>query len=755
MRSKSDKDLVSDSERLKDFADAASDWFFELDADLRFTYLSPNFEKIVGTSISEVLGTTPWEAHGSRVIPEEEQQWQSQLRALKAHEDWRDHAMTIIRDDGERRVLCNSAKAIFDDDGQFAGYRGAARDITHTAAAGARLSSIIDAVPDAIITIDEDGLVRSFSKAAEALFGYDEAEVIDRNVEMLMPSEHANQHDSYMDRYKRTGEKRIIGIGRRLEARKKDGTVFPINLAISEMRVEGRRLFTSVIQDISELVDAQTLSGRVGAILDRSLHEIYVFGFEDLRFVQVNHGARQNMGYSSGEFRQMTPVDVKPEYDESSFRKLIAPLRERTTELLVFKTKQLRKDGSTYPVEVHLQLMRDEDPPLYLAVVQDITEREKREQRSRQAHKMVAIGQLTGGIAHDFNNLLTVIIANNELLADMLEDDPDKRELVEDATIAAQHGATLTKQLLAFARQQPLAPQIVDLNTLIGDMMDMLQRTLGEDILVSTMFEKPINPVLIDVTQTNSALLNLAINARDAMPNGGELIFETSNVHLDQDAAMERGDANAGDYVRVSVRDTGTGMTSEVRDRVLEPFFTTKPVGLGTGLGLSMVHGFALQSGGFIEIYSEEGYGTAISFYLPVDKSSGGQTSETTVKYAPTAQTTKTILLVEDDERVRRVTLKRLIALGYIAVEATSGQQALDILRVRDDIDLVFTDMIMPGGMTGGDLLEIVASDYPAIKKLIASGYAEDGIIPNHGTKWLHKPYSIQELAETLSDIFE
>lgn len=744
-----------DHDRIRDFLDAASDWVFEMDAELRFTYVSERHQEVIGVPPEAVIGKTRWEAHIDRRLPEEEDQWQAHIKAMKAHESWQDFTYTLIRDDGERRIINNSAKALFDVDGRFLGYRGVGRDVTARSDFRARLNSLMDVVPDAIITIDEAGLIKSFSAAAEQLFEYSQAEIIGENVKILMPPPYADEHDGYLAHYISTGEKRIIGTGRQVEARKKDGTIFPINLAVGEMQIQGERLFTGIVHDLTELRDAQTLSGRVGAILDRSLNEIYVFDAQSLLFVQVNFGARQNMGYTNSEFRRMTPVDIKPDYDVEQFRALLKPLNDGSVELMVFKTVHQRRDGTTYPVEVHLQLMADEDPPLFLAVIQDISDIEKHEEQLRQSQKMEAIGQLTGGIAHDFNNLLTIIIGNNELLAALLEGDEGKLELLDEATSAAEHGAQLTRQLLAFARQQPLDPHVVDLNQIIDEMVDMLRRTLGENILLSTIIERDLKQTLVDPVQTHNALLNLAINARDAMPDGGDLIIETSNVVLDADAAQERQDALAGNYVRVSVRDTGTGMSDEVRNRVLEPFFTTKGLGKGTGLGLSMVHGFAKQSGGFLEIYSEEGYGTAISFYLPVDVSGTDPQEEREQDIDLKTPHQEIILVVEDDKRVRKITLKRLEHLGYETIEAESGQQALDVLAQRSDISLVFTDMIMPGGMTGGELLEQVSQKYPLIKKLIASGYAEDGVIPNNGTKWLQKPYSIQEMADTLRQLLD
>ena len=641
------------------------------------------------------------------------------------------------------------------ENGDFADNRGVARDVTARANSEMQLHTILDAVPDAIITIDENGIINSFSPTTENLFGYTANEVIGRNVKMLMPSPYHDEHDGYLESYKTTGKKKIIGIGRDVEAQRKDGSVFPMHLSVNEMLIDGTRMYIGVVQDRSEVSQAQILNTRVGRILDRSLNEIYVFNAETLEFIQVNFGARRNTGYSSKEFRQLTPVDIKPEFTAEQFAELVKPLRDGSKETLVFKTVHQRKDGTTYPVEISLQLMRDETPAVFVAIIQDFTEIERREAKLRQSQKMEAIGQLTGGIAHDFNNLLTVIIGNNELLADRLGDDELSNSLLNDASAAAESGAKLTGQLLAFARQQTLDPKSIDLNGLVQEISEVLTRTLGETVRLETKLASDLGKAFVDPAQLHNALLNLAINARDAMPDGGDLTIETGSVVLDADMASQRAEVDPGNYVRLSITDTGVGMSAEVRDRVLEPFFTTKEQGKGTGLGLSMVHGFAKQSGGHLEIYSEEGFGTTVSLYLPDARETVEDGAKDDKSASPSKGGGETVLVVEDDPRVRKITVKRLEHLGYDVIEAEAGPQALERLANSADIDVVFTDMVMPGGMTGGELLKEVHQKYPDIKRLITSGYAEDGVIPNDGTKWLRKPYLLAEMARIFREVLD
>lgn len=498
----------------------------------------------------------------------------------------------------------------------------------------ARLRTIMDTTPEAFITIDQSGTIESFSRSAEALFGYQQKEVIGEKVGILMPPPHREQHDTYLERYLRTGERRVIGIGRVVTGRRKDGTVFPVELAVGEAIVGDHRIFT---------------------------------GF-----------------------------------------------------------------------------------------VRDLTARQKIEQELRQAQKMEAVGQLTGGIAHDFNNLLTVITGNLEMLESRI-DGREQRELLGEAQDAAMLGAKLTERLLAFGRRQPLSPKRVDIGRLLDEFSELLRRTLGETIELHTTVPARPHEAVIDPSQLQNAILNLAINARDAMPDGGKLFIEVGEAMLDADHAKIHPEVRVGRYVCVAVTDTGSGMSKEVQERAFEPFFSTKPVGSGTGLGLSMVYGFVKQSGGHVLIYSDPGQGTTVRLYLPFAR----ETATAAIGAAPgEAQAYhaqgETVLVVEDDARVRRVATTRLRDLGYRVLEADNGPGALEIVGQADRIDLVFTDVVMPGGMNGLQLAQALRAARPDIRILFTSGYAEPDIIaetPTESTHWLKKPYAAMDLARKLREI--
>jgi nitrogen-specific signal transduction histidine kinase/CheY-like chemotaxis protein len=396
---------------------------------------------------------------------------------------------------------------------------------------------------------------------------------------------------------------------------------------------------------------------------------------------------------------------------------------------------------------------------IFTGFIRDLTSRHKIEEELRQSQKMEAIGQLTGGLAHDFNNLLTVISGNLEMIENKLADEK-LLVLLREAQDAADDGAKLTGQLLAFGRRQPLNPKLVDIGQLVTSFSDLLRRTLGEMIEFRTVVTGASNEAFVDASQLQNALLNLTLNARDAMPKGGKLTIEISRVKLDVDYAQMYPHVRTGDYVLISVTDTGMGMTPEVKEKAFEPFFTTKGVGAGTGLGLSMVYGFAKQSGGNIQLYSEPGQGTSVRIFLHAAQKDGIAVSsnEDVSRPAPIPGGTEKILVVEDDPRVRRVAISRLTDFGYEVVEAANGKEALEQLERHDNIALLFTDIVMPGGITGDELAQRVREERPNMKVLFTSGYAEPAIAGRElaqSGSWLKKPYTARELATRLRQLLD
>ncbi len=402
------------------------------------------------------------------------------------------------------------------------------------------------------------------------------------------------------------------------------------------------------------------------------------------------------------------------------------------------------------------------------AVARDVTEERRRQEelqetqeRLRQAQKMETVGQLTGGVAHDFNNLLQVVTGNLETLNRHLPEDQVRlRRAADHAMVGARRAATLTQRLLAFARRQPLSPRPLEPNRLVLGMSELLHRTLGETVEVETVLSPGVWRIEADANALENAILNLAVNARDAMPAGGKLTIETANTHIDQDYARQNAEVASGQYVMFCVSDTGVGMAPEVVDKAFEPFYTTKEVGKGTGLGLSMVYGFAKQSGGHVKVYSEVGRGTTVRLYLPRLVGGAATDEEPAVVLAPAGSNSETILVCEDDDDVRAYSVEALRELGYRVLEAHDGPSALRLLERQDGpVDLLFTDVVLPAGMTGADVARRAREIQPGLKILFTTGYARDAIVHHGrldaGVQLITKPFTYADLAGRIRDMLD
>jgi PAS domain S-box-containing protein len=415
-----------------------------------------------------------------------------------------------------------------------------------------------------------------------------------------------------------------------------------------------------------------------------------------------------------------------------------------------FDCRYLHKTGRVVPLA--WTGVWSEAAQQYFFIGRDMSERLEAEERQRRSQRLEAIGQLTGGIAHDFNNLLSVVIGNLELLQRQFGADESVAHRLRRALRAALRGAELTGQLLAFARQQPLEARVVDMNSCIVETIGLLERTLGEAIVIETRLDDQLWRTYADPTQLESALVNLSLNARDAMPDGGQLRIQTANVTFDTNVANSYVDAPPGDYTMLAVSDTGTGMSPEILSRVFEPFFTTKPPGKGTGMGLSMVFGFARQSNGGVRIYSEIGHGTTVRLYLPRAQAEGEAADPETDKEALMARRGECILVAEDNPDVCAIVVEQLSNLGYRVLQTSGGEAALDALKSEPAVDLLFTDVVMPGGMSGVELARAARSLRPDLKVLLTSGFAVLAMERAGADNWplLTKPYRQIELATKL-----
>lgn len=433
-----------------------------------------------------------------------------------------------------------------------------------------------------------------------------------------------------------------------------------------------------------------------------------------------------------------------------------------------FETRLTRPDGTVRDVIITGRLERATDgTPLVLkGAIQDVTDRKNmardrdRQSQLRQAQKMEAIGQLTGGVAHDFNNLLAIIHGNLELLGDQKDAAPLTLECIGDALRAAERGADLTRRLLAYARQQQLAPTAVDVGELVETLIRMLRRVVKESIVIETRIAPDLWTPWIDSKQLENALLNIALNARDAMPDGGVLTIAAENVVLDEpESRLYAESAAPGPYLVVSIADNGSGMVKDVLERAFEPFFTTKPLGSGTGLGLSMVYGFIKQSGGFVTIYSEPGFGTTVKVYLSELQAQTSFAPPAKDAPAPSAlRSGRVVLVVEDDFSVRKLQIRVLNSLGYLTLEAADGPAGLTALGGAGRIDLLLTDIVMPGAMNGPALAEAALRLRPELKVLFMSGHAPTNVTQRYdlsGAHLLSKPFSRATLAQAVHGLLE
>jgi PAS domain S-box-containing protein len=424
---------------------------------------------------------------------------------------------------------------------------------------------------------------------------------------------------------------------------------------------------------------------------------------------------------------------------------------------------RVRKDGSKFWASVIIDPIRNESGELigFAKVTRDLTEKRASEEKLRQSQKMEAVGQLTGGLAHDFNNLLTGISGSMEMMKTRMAQ--GRTQEFDRYFIAAQgalkRATSLTHRLLAFARRQTLDPQPTNTNRLIGELEDLVRRTMGPSIDVEVVGASGVWPILVDANQLENAVLNLCINARDAMPDGGKLTIETANKWLDERAARQQ-DLPVGQYVSVCVTDTGTGMTPDVVAKAFEPFFTTKPLGEGTGLGLSMVYGFARQSGGQVRIYSEVGQGTTMCIYLPRHHADSYAEEEPAVQESRQAGGEGEVVLVIDDEPLIRMLIGEVLAeAGYAVIEAPDGPAGLKVLESNARIDLLITDVGLPGGMNGRQVADAARVTRPMLKVLFITGYAENAVVGQgrleKGMFVITKPFQMEALANRIQDIIE
>jgi PAS domain S-box-containing protein len=612
-------------------------------------------------------------------------------------------------------------------------------------------SAVVESSNDAIITKKLDGTITGWNPAAERLFGYSALEAIGRHIDLIVPEDRLDELNDILTRVGR-GEAIVNHETARVA---RNGKRVNVALTVSPLRANSGEIIgaSKIARDLTE-------SKRTQAALTQEIEErqrIFETS-QDLilvtdtkgTFVQVSPSSMAILGIRPEEMIGRSATEFIHPDDLDSTRQEMRAARHGHL-MRNFQTRYMHRDG--HAVDLFWMGTWSEPVRRHFFVGRDLTEKQAAEAQFRQAQKMDAVGQLTGGVAHDFNNILTVITGTIGILADAVAQDPQLSAIARMIDDAAERGASLTKHLLAFARKQPLQPREIDVNTLVLETIKLLRPTLGEQIQISPQLAQDASPALVDPNQLTTAVLNLSLNARDAMPSGGKLVVETANIYLDEGYATMNQDVAVGNYVMVAVSDTGSGISPANLERVFDPFFTTKEVGKGTGLGLSMVFGFVKQSNGHIKIYSEVGHGTTVKIYLP--RATG--LPDTVVE--PLASTSisggnETILVVEDDRLVRRYVVTQIESLGYRTLEASRASEALEIIDGNGHIDLLFTDVIMPGSMNGRQLVDEALVRRPALKTLFTSGYTENAIVHHGrldtGVLLLAKPYRKSDLARLI-----
>ncbi len=740
--------------------DSSDDAIISKDLAGTITSWNPGAERIFGYSAAQAIGQSLLILFPPDRVGEEAEI----LARIARGERVRDFETARICKDGRRIHVSVSISPVSDRDGNVIGASKIARDITQQRMARDQLARSVSLLSIAGRMALLGGW--SIDLPARTLTWSDEVCAIHEVPPGQTPTLEgaiAFYPPEYRD-----------AITLRIEKCLHDGTPFDFELQIvttSGRRVWVRAMGEAVVNGDGECVRVQgafqDISARkkaeqalresealFRAVIQNSWDAFHLVK-PDGRIVFESPSVTRVLGYLPEEMVGRNTLDIVHPDDLHTVREGAPGTAEAKAGMRTIVVRVRHKDGSWRWVESSsVDLLANPDVGAVAVNYRDVTERLALEERLRQSQRLESVGQLTGGVAHDFNNLLTVILGNAESLTDQCGSNAAQRALAEEILEAAQRGADLTQRLLAFARKQALDPKVTDVNGLVGNLDRLLKRTLGEEVEIEIVADPALWPALVDPGQLENALLNLCLNARDAMPGGGRLTMETRNTCIDEDYASKHAEVTAGRYVMLAVSDTGTGIAPEHLARVFEPFFTTKAKGKGTGLGLAMVYGFIKQSGGHASIYSEPGHGTSVKLYLPHAEGAAQGVAPAPASGLPTGGT-ETILMVEDDAFVRRYAQGQLQRLGYTVLIAEDGHKALALIRSPQVIDLLFTDVVMPG-MGGRELADAARQLRPGLRVLYTSGYTENAIVHHGrldpGVLLLGKPYRRGDLARKIRE---
>lgn len=711
-----------------------------------------------------LFGYSATEAIGQRIdiiVPPERQDEENDILDRVARRQAIRNQETVRRSkDGRLLDVSLSVSPVLSASGELIGAAKVARDITDQKLNEEKFKLAVDASPSGLVMIDASGHIMLVNSRIEHLFGYARDELLGRSVDDLVPSgmppHHGEAGQSYGD------DPRIGHIGGSLElfGQTRDGKQFPIEITLHPIPSRRGTLVLAVIVDLTERRNAQRAlleSERMAqVIIDTALDGFLQFD-SSYNVIDLNRQAESILGWSRQQAIGTPLFDILAtgHPNRHPWKLFLSQLEQGSPAVpgTRFEFSMLTKQGRELILELSLTRHVRDTGTLFNAFIRDLTAQRAAESQFRQVQKMEAIGQLTGGIAHDFNNILTVITGTIEILAQGVADQPQLRAITELIDSAAERGSELTRQLLAFSRKQPLQPTDVDINPLVIEAAKLLRPTLGEQLQIDLTLATDAWSAMVDPNQLTTAILNLALNARDATPDGGKLALRTGNLHIDGATDECPSDITPGDYVIVEVSDNGTGMDRDTLSRVFEPFFTTKEVGKGTGLGLSMVYGFAKQSNGHVTISSMPDLGTTVTLYLPRSMSNELPARRSPVD--PTVQEGReSILIVEDDALVRAYVTAQIAGLGYRTFSAINAEEADAIIDSEEVLDLLFTDIVLPGGRNGRQIAEDAVRKRPGLKVLFASGYTQgafsDSASLHNDILLLNKPYRIGELSRMI-----
>jgi PAS domain S-box-containing protein len=683
------------------------------------------------------------------------------LRAVTEKGFWNGQ-LQFRRPNGAVRTIDVTMTMFRDERGQHSANLSVGRDVTEREQATRALKQqalALEQLSEAVFVTDLQGHIIECNRATEIMYARSREELIGMD-----GAELSTDADAWRNRRKELYsflEKEDKWSGP-VAFKRSDGAVGASEFSIAALRDEqGARIANVCIaRDVSEQDRVNAALLQQAQIIEQLSEAVLVVGV-DGRIIDCNPAVTQMSGYTRSELIGMNTKDLTP--DPEAWAEALGPIGEVLTESGRWSgiVTVLRKDGEERICELSLSKLENSANPDvdHVTLAHDVTERKELESQLLQAQKMEAVGQLTGGVAHDFNNLLTAILGNLEMVEERVEADPKASRLIGTATDAALKGANLIQQLLAFSRKQPLQPRRIVLNDLMPRMLELMQRTLGRAVEIDIVLPEEELAVLADPVQLESAILNLGINARDAMPAGGRLRITASPASPEALPDQLPGEESGTHFVAIEVSDHGSGMAPSVLERAFEPFFTTKEVGAGSGLGLSMVYGFAQQSGGHVHIDSKPGKGTRVTIFLP-EAEAGAEQEESVPKGEATGYHagTETVLVVEDNADVRDYASNLLASLGYSVVVAENGNEAIALMQGGERIDLLFTDVVLPGGMDGGRLANHFRTVWPQGKILFTSGYTRQAIEKegrlNPGQRLLPKPYGRKELVAALEAVF-